>query len=262
MPLDTAQVVAGMQAYQQMLPQLLDAKDYQDAGRGKKFVKKSGWRKISRAFNLSTQIVSVAIERAPDGSAQRASAIVRAIAPNGQVSDGDGYCDVAEDRFSSDRGNKSKLENDLRATATTRAKNRAISDLVGMGEVSAEEVDGGAGGGSAFGPEADDEVQARMLRALAFMYDTGTGPDERLAVEAFNKLGITFDYIPEVVARALGITAGILKRHIEASDNPHASNDSEPEPEVVSGDVLPPAPMTPEEAAAEAATQERLANEF
>jgi hypothetical protein len=28
-----------------------------------------------------------------------------------------------------------EVENDLRATATTRAKNRAISDLVGMGSV-------------------------------------------------------------------------------------------------------------------------------
>jgi hypothetical protein len=66
----------------------------------------------------------------------RAEVWARAIAPSGRSMDGDGYCSVDEERFSGPRGNKSKLENDLRATATTRAMNRAISGLVGMGEVS------------------------------------------------------------------------------------------------------------------------------
>ena len=35
----------------------------------------------------------------------------------------------------------SNPENDVRGTAHTRAKNRAISDLIGAGEVSAEEID-------------------------------------------------------------------------------------------------------------------------
>jgi len=144
-PLDPEQVVAGMAAYQELLPKLLDASDYQDAGRGKSFVKKSGWRKIARAFNLSVELVSSRVFRDEHREAQRAEVVARAIAPNGQVQDGDGYCSIDEDRFSGPKGNKSKLENDLRATATTRAKNRAISDLVGMGEVSAEEAENRTG---------------------------------------------------------------------------------------------------------------------
>lgn len=141
MPMDTEQVIAGMKAYQQLLQGLLDASDWQGTG-DDKFLKKSGWRKIARAFNLSVTRVSSKIERDHDGNPIRAEVVARAMAPNGQVQDGDGYCSVDEPRFASAKG-RQKLENDLRATATTRAKNRAISDLVGMGEVSAEEVDAG-----------------------------------------------------------------------------------------------------------------------
>lgn len=139
-PLDAGQLVDSFKAYQNLLPQLLDGSDYQDAGRGKRFVKKSGWRKIATAFDLDVVRVHEEVERDEAGHPVRAKAIYRAIAPSGRMMDGDGYCSVEEDRFSGPRGNKSKLENDLRATATTRAKNRAISDLVGMGDVSAEEV--------------------------------------------------------------------------------------------------------------------------
>jgi hypothetical protein len=68
----------------------------------------------------------------------RAEVWIRAVA-NGQFGDGDGYCSADEARFKS-RCGRQKLENDLRSTATTRAKNRATADLVGMGEVSAEEI--------------------------------------------------------------------------------------------------------------------------
>lgn len=135
-----AEVAVAMNEYQQTVRAVLDATDWQGTpGARGSFVKKSGWRKISKAFGLSLSIVSVEVERADDGSATRATALVRASAPNGQSQDADGYCSVDESRFSRS-GGRQKLENDLRATATTRAKNRAISDLVGMGEVSAEEV--------------------------------------------------------------------------------------------------------------------------
>lgn len=165
-PLDAEQVVAGMQAYQELLPRLLDDSDYQRVG-SRRFVKKSGWRKIARAFNLSVEIVTVRVLRDDHGGPVRAEAICRAIAPNGQVQDGDGYCAIDEDRFSSDRANLSKVENDLRATATTRAKNRAISDLVGMGEVSAEEADAGQGTGlPAWAQPADGALLQQAREAV------------------------------------------------------------------------------------------------
>lgn len=166
MPLDANQVVAGMEAYQALLPRLLEESDYQDAGSNRRFVKKSGWRKIARAFNLSVELVSIRVERDGSGQPSRAEAVARATAPNGQVQDGDGYCSADESRFADERG-RQKLENDLRATATTRAKNRAIADLVGMGEVSAEEV--AVGGGSGAPVEAPEETKRLASEALTLM---------------------------------------------------------------------------------------------
>jgi hypothetical protein len=176
-PINPDEVIASMHAYQALLPRLLDESDFQVASRDKdgkerKFVKRSGWRKIARAFNLSVVLVSHRVERDADGTAIRAEAVVRAIAPNGLCQDGDGYCSIDETRFEKAHGRK-KLENDLRATATTRAKSRAISDLVGMGDVSAEELD--APGVA----EASPELRITTETAIAYLLDgdlTATEP--------------------------------------------------------------------------------------
>lgn len=147
MPYDADEVKVAMDAYQKAVAAVLDASDWQDAGKDQKFIKKSGWRKIAKAFGLSVSRVESGVERDAEGNPVRAFAVFRATAPNGQSQDGDGYCSVDEPRFNKEVA-RQKLENDMRATATTRAKNRAISDLVGMGEVSAEEMPetmGGAG---------------------------------------------------------------------------------------------------------------------
>ncbi len=210
-PLDVQQVVDSMQAYQELLPQLLDSSDYQDAGRGKRFVKKSGWRKIAKAFGLSTEIVNQRIERDGDGSPVRATVVVRALhGPTGQYSDGDGHCSVSEDRFSGPRGNKSKLENDLTATATTRAKNRAISDLVGMGDVSAEEMD--VRSGPPFGPDSDKDDKERASGALVYL----VGPDaESVWGNIKQACG---GYMPKIIAETLHAVAEARKAAEEAED--------------------------------------------
>jgi len=139
------EVVASFREYQSLCSDLLDKSDWQGIpGGDHSFVKKSGWRKIATAFDLDVQIVRSSVDRAVDGSPLRAQVIARAIAPSGRYMDGDGYCAADESRFRS-AGGRQKLENDLRATATTRAKNRAIADLVGMGDVSAEEEVSGGG---------------------------------------------------------------------------------------------------------------------
>lgn len=137
MPLEAERVVEGMRRYQRLLRDLLEPSDWQTHDkRGnaleRPFLKKCGWRKIARAFNLSFERISGAVERDEAGSPLRAEVWIRAVAPNGQYGDGDGYCSLDEGRFNSARG-RAKLENDLRTTATTRAKNRAVADLVGMG---------------------------------------------------------------------------------------------------------------------------------
>lgn len=203
MPLDTEQVVAGMKAYQEMLPKLLDESDWQDAGRGERFVKKSGWRKIARAFNLSVMVVSVRIERDADGNPTRAETIARAMAPNGQVSDADGYCSADEKRFEQPKG-RQKLENDLRATATTRAKNRAISDLVGMGEVSAEEVEQGGSSSPAF-PLATDEQKTELRTCLEYLFP----PDE--AKPLWGQIKASFG--GDLLGPAADVVCAVIRAH-------------------------------------------------
>ena len=92
--------------------------------------KKSAFRKLGKFYGISDEIIEKHKEVHENGSFTY-HYTVRAIAPNGQHSDGEGSCS------SSEKGGKS--EHDTRSTAHTRAKSRAISDLIGFGQVSAEE---------------------------------------------------------------------------------------------------------------------------
>jgi hypothetical protein len=173
MPLDPEQVVEGMRQYQRLLRDLLEPSDWQTEDKDgrpleRPFLKKSGWRKIARAFNLSFERVRSEVERDEDGNPVRAEVWIRAVAPNGQYGDGDGYCSSEEKRFQSRRG-KQKLENDLRTTATTRAKNRAIADLVGMGEVSAEEIEAEGDQRESGSRPCSDELARSASRALVYL---------------------------------------------------------------------------------------------
>lgn len=141
-------------AYLELKKSFLDRSDYQDlkmfvAGKGmtsRPFIKKSGWRKLATAFNVSVQVLKEVRKEYPemeykDFKANKVTVksgfvveiIVRATAMNGRYMDGTGTCASNERNFA-------HLEHDIRATAETRAKNRAISDLIGGGEVSAEEM--------------------------------------------------------------------------------------------------------------------------
>jgi len=91
--------------------------------------KKSAWRKLARFYGVSTEIVEKHRETHPDGS-YTWHYTVRASA-GGVSTDGEGSC------TSTEKGGRS--EHETRATAHTRAKSRAISDLIGFGQVSAEE---------------------------------------------------------------------------------------------------------------------------
>ncbi|MCA1701456.1 MAG: hypothetical protein LC790_22185, partial [Actinobacteria bacterium] len=211
MPLPADQVVEGMRAYQRLLRDLLEPSDWQTDGKHgnaleKPFLKKSGWRKIARAFNLSFERVHSQVERESDGSAVRAEVWIRAVAPNGQYGDGDGYCSADEGRFKSWKG-RQKLENDLRATATTRAKNRAIADLVGMGEVSAEEI---VPAGEqeehehalAAGARASEALAQQAFGALAELLGAGR-PDREGARRVGERIAADHGYLPVAVGRAL-----------------------------------------------------------
>ncbi len=124
--------LAQWEAYQIFTEKLLDKSDYIDI-KGKAFKKKSAWRKYARAFNINTEIVSQDIEKNDKGIVTEATFVVRATLPDGRHCDGWGNCSRRE-------GAKNKPNHDIPATAMTRATNRAIADLIGAGEVTAEEV--------------------------------------------------------------------------------------------------------------------------
>lgn len=160
---ELSEVRAVFEAFEACKTGLLKPTDMQKVYDGR-FIKKSGWRKIAVFFGLS-------LEKRAEGWLDGAESptwtvTYRAIASGGQFQDATGYCSWAEsmgagrvnsalataekktvaDTWTQEKadqyvsGQKAKLEHDIRATAETRAKNRAISDLVGGGEVSAEEM--------------------------------------------------------------------------------------------------------------------------
>jgi len=130
---NVVEAITSMRAFQELKSKLLDENDVVEI-EGKKYIKRSGWRKIALAFNISTEIVEVSREEKDEKYIVRVKA--RAVAPNGRVSEEIGVCDSSE--FESGRL-KASIHN-IETKATTRALNRAISNLVGGGEVSAEEI--------------------------------------------------------------------------------------------------------------------------
>ena len=98
------------------------------------FKKKSAWQKLSRAFNVDTAIVDRDLERTKTGRIKEAYYCVRATLPNGRSVESDALCSRSE------RGKDKVSDHTIMSTAKTRATNRAIAELIGAGEVSAEEM--------------------------------------------------------------------------------------------------------------------------
>ena len=118
-------------AFKQLKQKLLDDSDYQRIGENK-FIRKSGFRKLSVVFNLSDEIVEQEKTTREDDSFYW-RIVTKVTAPNGRTSVGVGICDSKERNFA-------HVEHDVYSTAHTRAKNRATSDMVAGGVVSAEEM--------------------------------------------------------------------------------------------------------------------------
>jgi len=126
-----------MELYQNTLDALVDERDWQKVGT-EKYLKKSGVRKLAVAFNLSEEILDLKEERDVEGRIITAFASVRITAPNGRTTVGTGTCSIYDKKTG--RDGFTHAEHDVRATAITRATNRGVLNMVGMGKVSAEEV--------------------------------------------------------------------------------------------------------------------------
>ncbi len=122
------QVSQDFKLYQYVLQQIVSKSDYQEIG-SKSFLKKSGFRKLATAFQISLELVSEEYNK--DGDYWKI--VVRATLKSGRYADGVGICERGEK-------NLQRSIHDMYATSYTRAANRAIADLIGMGQVSAEEV--------------------------------------------------------------------------------------------------------------------------
>lgn len=122
-------------AYDSACSALIGANDVQ-VEKGRTFKKKSAWRKLARHFGISTAVVNVQKESVND--VFLATVTVRASAPWGQYAEAVGACGTDEAT-----GRRVITTADAIATAETRATNRAVSNLVAMGEVSAEEMTNG-----------------------------------------------------------------------------------------------------------------------
>jgi len=124
-----------MKILQNLKTKLLTSQDWLQI-KDKPFIKRSGWRKFALAFGISDEIVKAEREELNEKGDYVWRIWVRAIAPNGRSVMGVGSCSTLEREFVHE-------EHDVYAIAHTRAKNRAISDLIGSGEVSAEEMKAG-----------------------------------------------------------------------------------------------------------------------
>ena len=123
---------ASMQQFQSLKASLLDKSDIATI-QNKPFIKRSGWRKLALAFNISDEIIKD--ERVVHNDDFECRIWVKVWAPNGRSVVGIGACSSKERNFA-------HVEHDVYATAHTRAKNRALSDMIGSGEISWEELRG------------------------------------------------------------------------------------------------------------------------
>ena len=223
-PLDRQQLVESFREYQALCKELLDDSDYQEFSQRekradgswqnvkKRFKKKSAFRKLAVAFDLDVAKVEMVVERDFNGRPLRARAVYRAIAPSGRYQDGDGYCSIDEPRFSKEKS-RERIENDLPATATTRAKNRAISDLLGTGEVSAEEMSGGHEDPVPAGPPLRPVMDATLKAVLGAACTQVAGGDREKGKTLFDAIKRECgDYFPQAALLAVVSCAEALPK--------------------------------------------------
>jgi len=194
--------------------------------------------KLSRFFGLSVKISRETKEVLEDGNFVW-HVVAIAMAPNGQYREGDGHCDSSERAFA-------HLQHDVYATAVTRAKNRAILELVGFGEVSAEEIIDEKRTGHADKQAARTatsvELLSRLYQGLMSYGENPVSLDKR-AVEyihkAFPKSGAAVKRIPhdltpamsEKLIKALEAYLEEKKKQGPPMAEPEISDAAEVEPE-------------------------------
>jgi hypothetical protein len=113
-------------------------------GSPKLFRRKGYWKAIAQGFSLTVELVTEQRESFGEDDFGYCVTAKATDPRTGRSADGDGACFASEK--AQRRGGIGGTEHNVRAHAHTRATNRAISNLVAFGEVSAEELEttGGA----------------------------------------------------------------------------------------------------------------------
>ena len=134
-PASPKHVLEAMARFDEFKTQALKPADYVILDNGKEkrgYIRKSGWLKYALACQLSLEKRDERVEDLAGGG-RVYHYTYRAIAPNGRYADAVGSASTKERNFT-------HPDHDVRSLAQTRACNRAISNLVAGGEVSAEEM--------------------------------------------------------------------------------------------------------------------------
>lgn len=129
---DLERTKVAMRIFERLKTEVLDKDKDIVLINNKPYIKRSGWRKIALAFKITTKIVESKKLEFEDGFAYEVIAEARDL--NGRIMQDVGYCSTKES------GKEGKPDYVIYHIASTRAINRAISNLVGAGEVSAEEI--------------------------------------------------------------------------------------------------------------------------
>ncbi len=146
-------VVAMFNAVQEIKSRVLSKDDFVTIGK-KDVIRKTGWRKLKVCFGLDQQLVREERRDLGEGEFEY-TAFVRVTAPNGTYCEAKSSASTIEPfglrQKAATRGQIKDPSREvkpemivyaIRGMAQTRAYNRAISDLIGGGEDSAEELDG------------------------------------------------------------------------------------------------------------------------
>lgn len=194
---DTAEIKKAMLEFQQLKGAILSDSDYQPYKQSlknpatgkyeqveKRFIKKSGWKNLAMALGISVEPINAPIRTDLGEGHYAITREVKATAPNGRYAVGEGSCDTQEERFKKYEwvnrertfvGYETPKYHDISSTAYTRAANRAISDLVGGGEVSAEEVETDLGHQLESGPAMLSDTLYNRLIAVASEINSEVG---------------------------------------------------------------------------------------
>ena len=105
------------------------------------YIRKSGWRKLAMVFSINLKVVDMDREdhEDADGKYYLWNARVHAEHPSGKYAEGIGVA-TSRDQFFTRKGSRLADEKDIKLKAQTVGENRAISNLIGGGQMTAEEV--------------------------------------------------------------------------------------------------------------------------